>query len=88
MKISTMLALWLYPHLDTEKAQRMYHFVSDLGKWSMLDVFVMAILVLTVKSSGVAHIQVGAGFFLFFFSVMFTLLASLWTGKLVARFGK
>jgi paraquat-inducible protein A len=88
VKINTMLALWLYPRLDSENAQRMYHFVSDLGKWSMLDVFVMAILVLTVKSSGVANIQVGSGFFLFFASVMLTQLASLWTGKLVARFGK
>jgi paraquat-inducible protein A len=88
VKINTMLMLWLYPHLNAESAQRMYHFVSDLGKWSMLDVFVMAILVLTVKSSGVANVQVGGGFFLFFASVMLTQLASLWTGKLVARFGK
>jgi len=88
VKINTMLALWLYPRLEAEHAQRMFHFVSDLGKWSMLDVFVMAILVLTVKSSGVASIEVGSGFFLFFVSVMLTQLASLWTGKLVARFGK
>jgi paraquat-inducible protein A len=63
----------------------MYHFVSNLGKWSMLDVFVMAILVLTVKSSGVANIQVGIGFFLFFISVMLTQFASLWTGNVVSR---
>ena len=88
VKINSMLTLWLYPRLDGEHAQRMYHFVADLGKWSMLDVFVMAILVLTVKSSGVASIQVGSGFFVFFASVMLTQLASLWTGKLVARFGK
>jgi paraquat-inducible protein A len=88
VKINTMLVLWLYPRLDGERAQRMYHFVSDLGRWSMLDVFVLAILVLTVKSSGVANIQVGTGFFLFFASVMLTQLASLWTGKLVTRFGK
>jgi len=88
VKINSMLTLWLYPRLDGEHAQRMYHFVSDLGKWSMLDVFVMAILVLTVKSSGIASIQVGSGFFLFFASVMLTQLASLWTGKLVSRFGK
>lgn len=88
VKINTMLTLWLYPQLEAEHAQRMYHFVSDLGKWSMLDVFVMAILVLTVKSTGVANIQVGSGFFCFFASVMLTQLASLWTGKLVARFGK
>jgi paraquat-inducible protein A len=63
----------------------MFRFVSNLGKWSMLDVFVLAILVLTVKSSGVANIQVGSGFFLFFLSVMFTMITSLWTGRIVSR---
>jgi len=88
VKINTMLALWLWPRLESVQAQKMFHFVSNLGKWSMLDVFVVAILVLTVKSSGVANIQVGSGFFLFFVSVMLTQFASLWTGKIVARLEK
>ena len=88
VKINSMLGLWLWPQLGREQAQRMYHFVSNLGKWSMLDVFVLAILVLTVKSSGVANIQVGTGFFLFFISVMLTQTASLWTGKIVSRLDK
>lgn len=54
----------------------------------MLDVFVVAILVLTVKSSGGASIQLQDGFFLFFTSVMLTQLASLWTGKIVSRLEK
>ena len=80
-----MLVLWLWPRLTTERARQLFHFVSNMGKWSMLDVFVVAILVLTVKSSGVASIQVSVGFFLFFMSVMLTQFASLWTGKIVAR---
>jgi paraquat-inducible protein A len=85
VKINAMLALWLWPRLTNERARQLFHFVSNLGKWSMLDVFVVAILVLTVKSSGVASIQVSVGFFLFFLSVMLTQFASLWTGKIVAR---
>lgn len=85
VKLNAMLGLWLYPRLQPEHARAMFHFVANLGKWSMLDVFVVAILVLTVKSSGVASIQVGSGFFLFFGSVMLTQFASLWTGKLVTR---
>jgi paraquat-inducible protein A len=88
VKINSLLGLWLWPRLEQEQARRMYHFVSNLGKWSMLDVFVMAILVLTVKSSGVANIQVGAGFFLFFVSVMLTQTTSLWTGKIVSSLDK
>jgi paraquat-inducible protein A len=85
VKINSMLGLWLWPRLENAQARRMFHFVSNLGKWSMLDVFVMAILVLTVKSSGVANIKVGLGFFLFFISVMLTQSASLWTGKIVSQ---
>lgn len=85
VKLTAMLVLWLYPRLETGHARKMFRFVSNMGKWSMLDVFVIAILVLTIKSSGVAHIRVGDGFFLFFFSVMLTQFASLWTGKIVSH---
>ena len=85
VKINAMLLLWLWPRLDSAHAQRAFGFVVNLGRWSMLDVFVVAILVLTVKSSGVANIRVADGFFLFFLSVMLTQFASLWTGKVVAR---
>jgi paraquat-inducible protein A len=85
VKINAMLVLWLHPRLDSHHARKLFHFVANLGKWSMLDVFVVAILVLTVKSGGVASIKVEDGFFLFFLSVMLTQFASLWTGKVVAR---
>ena len=80
IKMNCLLALWFYPGLTPDQARAFYKFVSHLGKWSMLDVFVVAILVLTVKSTGVASIKVGGGFFLFFLSVMLTQFASMWTG--------
>lgn len=85
VKINAMLILWLKPQLAHAQAQQLFKFVSHLGKWSMLDVFVVAILVLTVKSGGLASIKVADGFFLFCASVMLTQFASLWTGWLVAR---
>ncbi len=85
VKINALLALWLYPGLTPDQAKSFYKFVSHLGKWSMLDVFVVAILVLTVKSTGVASIKVSIGFFLFFFSVMLTQFASMWTGRVASR---
>ena len=88
IKINALLALWLYPGLKADQAKAFYKFVSHLGKWSMLDVFVVAILVLTVKATGVASIKVGHGFFLFFTSVMLTQFASLWTGRVASRLEK
>jgi paraquat-inducible protein A len=85
VKINAMLVLWLWPRLDNERAQKLFGFVSHMGKWSMLDVFIVAILVLTVKSGGLASIKVQDGFFLFFLSVMLTQFATLWTGRAVAH---
>jgi paraquat-inducible protein A len=77
--------LWLKPRLAHAQAKQYFKFVAQMGKWSMLDVFVVAILVLTVKSGGLASIKVQDGFFLFFASVMLTQFASLWTGRVVTR---
>jgi paraquat-inducible protein A len=85
VKMNCLLALWFYPGLTADQARAFYKFVSHLGKWSMLDVFVVAILVLTIKSTGVASIKVGIGFFLFFVSVMLTQIASTWTGQIASR---
>jgi paraquat-inducible protein A len=88
IKINAMLVLWLKPTLPTDAAQQLFKFVAHMGKWSMLDVFVVAILVLTVKSGGLASIKVQDGFFMFFASVLLTQFASLWTGKEVSRLEK
>ena len=88
VKMNALLALWLYPGLTAERAKTSFKFVSHMGKWSMLDVFVVAILVLTVKSGGLASIKVQGGFFLFFISVMLTQFASLWTGRIASRLEK
>jgi len=88
VKINALLALWLYPGLTADQARNFFKFVAHLGKWSMLDVFVVAILVLTVKSGGLASVKVQSGFFLFFLSVMLTQFASLWTGRIASRLEK
>src|SRR6266850_8505223 len=88
VKINALLTLWLYPGLTADRARTFFKFVSNMGKWSMLDVFVVAILVLTVKSGGLASIKVQGGFFLFFISVMLTQFASLWTGRIASRLEK
>jgi len=85
VKILSLLTLWLMAGLTKQRIVQLYTFVSHLGKWSMLDVFVMAILVILLKSGSVASIKVQDGFVLFFASVMLTQLASLWIGLIAHR---
>ena len=85
VKICSLLTLWLKNGLARDRIEQMYRFVAQLGKWSMLDVFIVAILVLTVKSGGLATIRIQDGFVLFFCSVMLTQIASIWTGRIARR---
>jgi paraquat-inducible protein A len=85
VKILSLLTISLKSGLSKQRVVQLYGFVSHLGKWSMLDVFVIATLVILLKSGGLAAIKIQDGFFLFFASVMLTQLASLWIGLIAHR---
>lgn len=51
---------------------------SMLGKWSMLDVFIVAILVASVKLGLLAHAEVLSALYFFAASVILTNLVSTW----------
>jgi paraquat-inducible protein A len=53
-----------------------YKFVSVVGRWAMLDVFVLAVLVSLVKLQRLATVLPGSGAIAFVGVVFFTLLAS------------
>jgi paraquat-inducible protein A len=51
----------------------------------MLDVFVVAILIVAMKSAAVADIRIGFGLYLFTFSVIATQVASAWVARHLAQ---
>lgn len=55
--------------------ERIVHLLSRLGRWSMLDVFVVAVLVASVKLGALASIEVHYGLYLFGFAVLLTMVA-------------
>jgi paraquat-inducible protein A len=85
VKITALLVLWLKPGLTLPQMARVHDFVAHLGKWSMLDVFVVAVLVVLIRSGGLAEIKAQDGLFLFCASVMLTQIASLWTGRIAKK---
>ncbi|MGR3469317.1 MAG: paraquat-inducible protein A, partial [Shimia sp.] len=54
----------------------MYEVVEFIGRWSMIDVFVVAILVALVQLSSLATIQPGPAALAFAASVIFTMLSA------------
>lgn len=61
-----------------EYGGRIAHWLAILGKWSMLDVFIVAIVVTSVKLGALAEARTGAGLYFFLVSVIMTNSVSTW----------
>lgn len=85
VKLTALLTLWLTPGLKAQTMARVHSFVANLSKWSMLDVFVVAVLVVLIRSGGIARIKAQDGLLLFCASVVLTQVASEWTGRVARR---
>ncbi|HEY0969335.1 MAG TPA: paraquat-inducible protein A [Opitutaceae bacterium] len=85
VKLVLLTLIWTEREHDLKKMQRMHYRVAQLGKWSMLDVFVVAVLIVVMKSAGVAQIHIGSGIYFFTFSVVATQTASAWIDRLLVH---
>jgi len=76
-----LLLLLILSRQDSIKAPHhrasLYHTVEFLGRWGMLDVMLMAVLVAFVKLGNLVSIHAGAGLIAFTFLVLCSLCASL-----------
>ena len=77
--LKLLVLLWLtrpaflaHPHRAT-----MYRWVEHLGRWGMLDVLLVAVMIAFVKLGGLVNITAGPGLAAFTLLVVFSLLASL-----------
>ena len=85
IKLGLLTLIWLEREHDLARIRRLHHWVESFGRWSMLDVFVVAILVVAMKSAAVADIHLGVGLYLFTFSVIATQIASAWIHRQLPR---
>ena len=63
--------------LKMHQRHKLYDVVEFIGRWSMIDVFVVAILSALVQLGGVATINPGVAALSFALSVVFTMLSAL-----------
>jgi paraquat-inducible protein A len=54
--------------------QKLLHWMHEFGRWAMLDVMVVAILIVTVKLGAIASIEVHYGLYLFGIAVLLIML--------------
>jgi paraquat-inducible protein A len=81
-----LLALWLLtsqlaqqPHglIGHRRRALLYHAVEVLGRWGMLDVMLVAVLVAMVKLGDLVQIEPGPGLWAFTLMVLLSLIASM-----------
>jgi paraquat-inducible protein A len=61
---------------------RYLHWMHVYGKWSMLDVFIVAVLVVAVKLGAIASVEMRFGLYAFAGSVLLTMAITAWVVKL------
>lgn len=80
VKISTLMFLLIMSQRGSlwrlQQRANLYRMLEFIGRWSMLDVFVVSILVGLVQIPGYASITAGIGIVAFAAVVIFTMLAS------------
>lgn len=67
---------WCHVRRFPRARTRLYQFIDMIGRWAMLDVFVLAVLVSLVKLHRLATIEPGRGALAFAAVVVLTILAS------------
>ncbi len=74
IKIWILLILLSKRATDSPKIQRYLHLMHEYGRWAMLDVMVVAVLIVTVKLGAIASVQVHTGLFVFGAAVLLIML--------------
>jgi len=77
--------LW-WDDIDHDKSRRTAQLISVLGKWSMADVFIVALLILSIKGSFIAEAKTLSGIYAFAASALLAMGLSLRLQSLLDKY--
>ena len=72
-KLAVLFFVWSY-RLSEKTRNMVIEWLGILGKWSMLDVFVVAMMIVITKISKFAHAEARIGIYFFGASIMLTMI--------------
>jgi len=84
VKLTALAALWFMP-VEQERRQTLLKWTSALGKWSMLDVFVVAIVVVISQFGGLMEASARVGVYVFAAAIAGSIVTSMQVERLAAR---
>ncbi|MEH6651106.1 MAG: paraquat-inducible protein A [Motiliproteus sp.] len=74
MKIAVLFKLLTNNETNNPSTQRYLNLMHEYGRWAMLDVMVVAVLIVTVKLGAIASVDVHFGLFVFGAGVLLMML--------------
>ena len=77
LKIGLLLDLCLFKHTPQHHRAATYRLMEHLGRWSMMDVLLVALLVMFVKLGNIVEFQVGPAVWAFALCVAMTMVAAM-----------
>lgn len=83
-KMTLLTFIWFKPLEEMSRAKCLRR-LEFLGKWSMTDVFVVALMVVAAKLSGFADARARYGIIIFTSAVVLSMLLTLYMAKLASR---
>lgn len=66
---------WAWLRVEDVRVRRLLGWIETIGRWSMLDVFVAAMVVVVIKLSLVSDVEVHAGLYVFIAAVILSMIA-------------
>ena len=84
VKVAGLWVLWSM-RFQIDQRRRFLEWLGFLGKWSMLDVFVVAILIVALKLGPLASVEPRAGVYVFCAAIMSAIFTTLWVEQLAKR---
>ena len=83
-KLLALSVIW-FARLPEERRARLLHWLEVLGKWSMLDVFMVAILIVLVKLGPLAKVEPRSGVYFFAAAIFASMLTTKYVDHLARR---
>lgn len=83
-KLAMLGFLW-FVRLAEQRRQMVLHWLGVLGKWSMLDVFVVAILIVLVKLGPLAKVEPQRGIYWFAAAIFLSMITSMYVDNLAQK---
>ncbi|MBP9854951.1 MAG: paraquat-inducible protein A [Candidatus Omnitrophica bacterium] len=83
-KLFVLYVVWFH-HVPQQRRSAFIHWLSILGKWSMLDVFVVAVTIVITQVSHFAAAEPKSGIYFFCASILITMLITAKIEKIIKK---